>query len=45
MEGTERLERRVDDLRQVESTPWTEWAHWMGTEITTINDDLWGDYF
>ena len=44
MEGTERLERRVDDLLQVESNPWTVWAHWMWTEMITIHDDLWRDY-
>ena len=40
MERTERLERRVDDLLQVESNTRTVWAHWMGKEMTTIHEDL-----
>ena len=40
IEGSERLERRVDELIQVESKSQTAWAHWMGTEMNTIHDDL-----
>ena len=31
IEGSERLERRVDELIEVESNHRTAWAHWMGT--------------
>ena len=40
MKGTERLERRVDDLLQVDNNPRTAWAYWMGIEMTTIHDNL-----
>ena len=36
IEGSERLERRVDELIQVESNPRTVWAHGMGTEMNTM---------
>ena len=45
MVGSERLESRVDDFLQVESNPQTAWAHWMGTEMTTIHDDLLSAFF
>ena len=39
IEGSERLEGRVDQLMEVESNPGKAWAHWMGTEMC-IHGDL-----
>ena len=36
IEGSERVERRVDELIHVESNPRTVWAHWMWTEMNTM---------
>ena len=39
--GSERLERRVDNIVQVEVTTQKVWVKWIGTEMTEIHDDLW----
>ena len=44
MVGSERLERRLDDIVQVEIKPWKACANWMGTEMTNIHDDLWSAF-
>ena len=44
MVGSERLERRVDDIEQVEINPRKAWPNWMGTEMVNIHDDLWSDF-
>ena len=40
IEWSEKLERRVDQLMEVETNLRTAWAHWMGTEMKYIHDNL-----
>ena len=40
MEGSDRLQRRVEQLMEVETNPWTTWSHWMGAAMKDIHDDL-----
>ena len=41
IEGSDRLERRVNELIQMESNPQTAWAPLDGDRMNTIHGDLW----